>query len=313
MSVFTRLSCADVKAFLQNYDCGDLIQFDEIIEGVTNSNFRLKTTKGTFILTVYEQLDTATLQSLHDLQNLWHEKGLNCAKVIKNDRLNTLSKLHQKPAALVEHLPGSTHFKISSTLCKQVGLTLARIHLSPQPQDFNRNNPRGFDWMLGMAKRIYHNLSTVDQTILDEELNFLRHFSSLALPAGAIHADFFPDNVLVHEDHIQGFIDLDFACREIYLFDICVAINAWCNDDQGQLNRLLMRDLLTAYTSLRPLNQEENLAIPMMLRATALRFWLSRLYDHIYLEGSEKIQHKDPQEFKNILLNRRNRLSGMQR
>jgi len=313
VSVFTRLSTTEVNAFLKQYNCGDLTGITGIIEGVTNSNYRLTSSSGNFILTVYEQLDELTLNTLHRLQNHLHKHGLHCARVIKNNQGNTFSKLQDKPVALLEQLDGSIAYPISNQLCQQVGLTLARIHLSPAMDDFDRPNPRGFDWLFATARSLINDLPAEDQAILQQELEFLSRFSSLALPAGSIHADLFPDNVLVRDNSISGIIDFDFACNEVYLFDICVAINAWCNKNRGELDRIRMRDLLSAYSSLRPLNQEENLALPMMLRATALRFWLSRLYDHHYVEKKESIQYKDPDEFKRILLNRRKRLSGMQR
>ena len=156
-------------------------------------------------------------------------------------------------------------------------------------------------------------LAAQDQKILQQELGFLSQYSQLSLPAGAIHADLFPDNVLVKDDVLTGIIDFDLSCHEIYLFDLCICINAWCSMPDGQLDRIRMRDMLTAYVSVRPLTQDENIAIPIMLRATALRFWLSRLNDKIFPAEGELTFNKDPDEFKNILLARRQRLSGMQR
>jgi homoserine kinase type II len=313
MSVFSQINRTEVAEFLRGYECGELINFNGIHQGVTNSNFELLTSKGSYILTLYEQHDKNTLLQLHQLQHHLKSNGLKSASIIKNKKYQFSSMLVNKPAAIFEKINGIIDYTITPDLCQQVGLLLASFHLTPGLEFFERRNPRGFDWMFNTAESLMSQIDKNEQLILQQELAFLSRFSELALPAGAIHADLFPDNALVINNQITGIIDFDFACHEVYIFDICICINAWCSKANGELDRLRMRDLLAAYTSLRPLNQDENLAIPMMLRATALRFWLSRLDDILKEHDEDQVQFKNPDEFKNILMARRHRLSGMQR
>lgn len=313
MSVFTSVSNDCVSQFLTRFSCGKLISLKGISEGISNSNFNLITTKGKFILTIYEHIDARKLSDILSLQQHLNYSGIVCAAAIKNLQGNLFDSLAGKPASILQKLDGSIHFPITNNLCKQVGKTIAQFHLVAEGYNFNIVNSRGSKWISDISTKLMEHLPDPDQELIHEELDFLSQYSTLALPSGAIHADLFPDNVLVQDDLIVGIIDFDLACVENYLFDICICINAWCSKDNGQLDRFRMRDLLSAYSSVRALSREENLAIPFMLRATALRFWLSRLNDVIFPVDGELTFNKDPDEFKAILLARRQRLSGMQR
>jgi homoserine kinase type II len=313
MSVFTRVDIHDAIEFLARYDCGDFIDLIGIEQGVTNSNYLLKTAQDEYILTVYEQMDRNSLSQIQKLQSYLHDHGIPCARILPNKQGTYTTTLYDKPAALLEKLNGNIDYSISSNLCHEIGLVLAHLHLLSPLEFFSVPNPRGLEWIFSTVQELQFYVTLEDAEILEQELEYLSRFSKLSLPAGAIHADLFPDNVLVQNDKLVGIIDFDYACHEIFLFDIGVCINAWCSNPDGSLNRMFMRDLLSAYVSLRPLNEEENLSIPMMLRVSALRFWLSRLQDLFLVEPQEMIQHKNPDEFKQILIHRRKRLSGMQR
>ncbi len=313
MSVYTSVSSTDIIQFLNHYKCGELVSFLGLSEGITNSNFSLTTTAGEFILTIYEQIDSQHLVQILTLQNHLKKSGIACAKIAETQGGSLFHSLAAKPASILEKLEGTTDYPKTSNLCQQIGQTLAHFHLATANLDFPVKNAWGSAWISATSSNLMTQISAQDQLILKQELDYLSRYSSLSLPAGAIHADLFPDNVLTENDVITGIIDFDMACHEIYLFDICICINAWCSEQNGQLDRFRMRDLLAAYTAVRPLTQDENIAIPVMLRATALRFWLSRLNDMIFATAGELTFNKDPEEFKSILLARRQRLSGMQR
>lgn len=313
MSVYTSLERAQIECFIKAYDCGQLVAFDGIADGITNSNFYLDTDRDRYVLTLYEQLEPERLQPILRLQQHLHLQDIPCAGVIADRDGNLNNRLADHDAVIYQRLPGSIEYNISNALCQQVGQNLARFHDSAAGYSFSLPNSRGAAWMFEVSDKMLPLLDADRQQVLRDELDYLGRFSSLSLPSGAIHADLFPDNALVMDGRLSAIIDFDYACRDVYLFDLAIAINAWCSHADGQLDRFRMRDLLAAYASIRPLTQQENLAIPMMLRASALRFWLSRLYDKLFPTEGEMTFHKDPDEFLRILLARRQRLSGMQR
>ena len=123
----------------------------------------------------------------------------------------------------------------------------------------------------------------------------------LQLPQGPIHADLFHDNVLFGDSDLGGILDFDYACDDTYVFDLAVLLNDWCTDSDGSLFMPRAETLLTAYQEQRPLTSLEIQAIPVMLCVTALRFWLSRLYDKTFPLAGELTFSKDPGVFRKLL------------
>lgn len=313
MSAHTLLDQSGLEWILDRFGCGTLKRYRPILQGGTNSNFNIDCGGQALILTLHEQADVQTVLQKVRLQQALSQQSIPCSHFFDNQQGTPVDEYLGKPVTLQCKLAGSIDYSITSDLCQQLGALLARFHLAMVDYPDMPLNPRGNPWLYSTADQLEQQLSDEDFEILRQERAYLGRFGELSLPAGIVHGDLFPDNVLVQDSQITAILDFDYACREVLMFDIGIAINAWCSRDDGSLDRLLMRDLLQAYTQVRPLSEHENLAIPMILRWTALRFWLSRLADELNVEQQDNVQHKDADVFKRILLSRRQRLSGMQR
>lgn len=312
MSVYTPLQLSELEPFLACYDCGAALQLEPIHAGVSNSNFYLQTEAGEWVLTLYENQELTSLHYLLNLQAHLHRKGILVARPQTNRHGHFLKYLKNKPAALIQRLPGESCAEPDLGICQQIGRELARLHLAAVDFDERRTNPRGPLWWLNSYQRLKPRLKRDEIQIIEHELHELAGFKARGLPRGAIHADLFRDNVLTREGQLQGIIDFDFACNEVLLFDLAVSINDWCINSDGELDRLRMRELIAAYNEQRPLLQAEHQALPIMLRAAALRFWLSRLLDQHFPSEGEQILRKDPEPMRHMLLLRRQPLSGIQ-
>ena len=281
-------------------------------DGVSNTNLHLVTDRGPLVLTLYEHFPAEQIAPVLAWQQGLQAAGFPCPDLRTDGDSALLGELAGRPAALFEYIEDDGR---SLPPPRAVGELLGRLHRIGSSRkldiDLQRANPRGGEWLFATAESLLPRLGAGDRDLLQQELDYLARHSRLQLPSGAIHGDVFPDNLRVVDGRIRGLIDFEFACREVLLFDVAVAINAFCSRRDGRLDRLAMRDLLAAYNALRPLGHDENLAIPMMLRATALRFWLSRLEESMQ-ETDEGVLRKPADEFRSILLHRREPLSGMQ-
>tara|TARA_B110000196_G_scaffold434_1_gene370 strand:- start:240 stop:989 length:750 start_codon:yes stop_codon:yes gene_type:complete len=227
--------------------------------------------------------------------------GIPCPSPIKNLENRFLGSLNDKPASLVTYLPGSQIEHPVPEQCGHVGALLAKMHLSALSFPEKMNNPRGSKWRESIAPKLIPLLPLEDATLLQKELQFQSMCQFKDLPQGVIHADLFRDNILFNNDTVGGVIDFYFACNDALLYDLAIAANDWCMTADGKLNDASLLSLLRAYHYIRPLTSDEKNIWPIMLRAAALRFWISRLYDfHLPREG--EITHaKNPAHFRQIL------------
>ncbi|NMG65837.1 homoserine kinase [Azoarcus indigens] len=304
MSVFTPLPESTLATWLRGYAVGRLVELKGIAAGVQNSNFFVTTTLGRYVLTLFEAIPRAELPYYLHLMAHLARHGLPVPAPIADRDNEYLGTLEGKPAVLVMRLPGQSVMAPGEQHCARVGAMLAGLHLAGQSYGRRQENPRGPAWRAATATEVRGFLPAEEQALLDTELAFQAQVDSAALPAGAIHADLFRDNVLWDGDHIGGVIDFYFAGHDSLLFDVAVTVNDWCATADGKLDAARCAALLTAYQAERPFTAAERLAWPAMLRAAALRFWLSRAADHHLPREGEMVLVKNPDEYRDILRHR---------
>lgn len=303
MSVFTTVSETDLKQFLSRYDQGELVSYEGISEGIENTNYFVTTTGGRFVLTVFEYFTPYELPWFLELMHHLVTHGVPGAAPIFDKHDCFQSPLCGKPAALVQRLEGKPCMTPNQKQCESIGRALAQVHVATQSYSERRENTRGLDWMEKMAASVMPHLSPDDNILLLQEIKFQKEEAAReSLPQGVTHADLFRDNALFVGDELNGIIDYYFACNDAYMYDLAVVLNDWCrNDNDHSLNLELARAVARAYTARRDVEAQELAALPAMLRAGALRFWLSRLNDlHNPREG-EMTYSKDPNVFRDLL------------
>ncbi|HRP95660.1 MAG TPA: homoserine kinase [Rhodocyclaceae bacterium] len=301
MSVFTSVPADELAGWLKHYAIGRLVEFEGISAGVQNSNFFVTTTLGRYVLTLFEAIPRSELPFyLYLMAHLAHH-GLPVPAPIADRDNEYFSTLCERPAALVARLNGRSDMAPGPEQCSRVGQMLAGLHLAGLSYGRRQDNPRGARWRAQTAAHVRPCLPPDEQALLDAELAFQARQDYAALPHGVIHADLFRDNVLWHEGHIGGVIDFYFAGHDALLFDIAVAVNDWCVTPAGELDAARTTALLAAYHAERPFTAAEHACWPAMLRAAALRFWLSRAEDYHLPKGGELVQVKDPGEYRDIL------------
>ena len=315
MSVYTRIERNELEEFLHHYPLGTLVSFEGIRVGIENTNYFVTTTTapGTppaqFVLTLFEQLKYDELPYFIDLMAFLAEHGIPSAHPLADHQQHYLRVLHGKPAALVQRLSGAGTEHPTPAQCRALGDALGRMHVVGQAYPSHRANTRGLAWYQNTMNTVLPHLTAPDAALLQEEVRFQTAFHSApathTLPRGVIHADLFRDNALFVGDALTGIIDFYYACNDMLLYDVAVTVNDWCSQPDGALNDILTPTLLQAYQQQRPFNTAEHDAWPVMLRAAALRFWLSRLHDLHFPRAGEITHTKDPEVFKRILVQRK--------
>ena len=306
MSVFTTVSPEQMSTWLRNYSIGSLVELKGILSGIENTNYFVTTTHGHYVLTLFEKLSREELPFYLNLMAHLTNHGLPAPKPIANLQNDLLGELNGKPAAIVTCVPGIPVMKPGLRHCASVGELLADMHLSGQTYKGTTENLRCVKWWTAVAPDIYRFLSAEDEKLLRTEIEFQVGCSREGLPRGAVHADLFRDNVLFDGDVVGGFIDFYFACVDSLIYDVAITVNDWCSNPDATLDAARTGALLNAYASVRTFIDSEKKMWPAMLRAGALRFWVSRLYDLHIPRAGELTHAHDPEPFRRILLSHRN-------
>ena len=300
MSVFTPVTIDEARDFTAPYGVGDIIDFQDIAAGVENSNFFVTTTRGRYVLTIFEKIPRADLDFYMGLMAHLHDKGFGCAAPIKLSDGTILQDLKGKPAALVARLSGGDIAHPAPDDCFAVGAALAKMHLAAADFPLPMANWRGLSWWRREAEGLKSLAHAEESALLQSEILFQADFDHLPLPRGIVHADLFRDNIL-WDDHVDQhepqMIDFYFACHDQLLWDVAITVNDWCLDlaayPAAKIDETNARALLSGYASVRAFTMDERTYWPQMLRAAALRSWLGRLGYHYYPRASTLTHTKD--------------------
>lgn len=309
MSVYTKVSPEELSAWLRQYSIGNLLEMQGIAAGIENTNYFVTTTQGRYVLTMFERLSAVELPFYLNLMAHLAQHGIPCPAPVANRDSALLAVLNGKPATIVTRLSGAPVIDPQEQHCSRVGSMLAAMHLAVTGFDGTLENPRGLPWQRQAAPQVAPFLDARRQHLLGSELEFQSQQRYEVLPRGPVHADLFRDNVLFEGEgqnpRIGGVIDFYFAGIDSLVFDVAVTLNDWCVDAAGNIEPARAQALLRAYLETRALTPAERAAWPAMLRAAALRFWLSRLYDFYLPRAGELTHAHDPEHFRRILELRR--------
>jgi homoserine kinase type II len=315
MAVFTPVRLDEARQFFAQLDLGTLLELQGIESGIENTNYFATTSRGAFVLTLFERLTPQQLPFYLEFMRHLAAHGIPVPDPMPDGRGNILHSLCGRPAAVVTRLSGRSVLAPQPMHCEQVGTWLARMHLAARDYAGNQPNLRGLDWQRATIPAV---LPFVDAGVaallraeLDHQTAIARSPDYAALPRSAVHADLFRDNALFEDGTLSGIFDFYFAGVDTWVFDLAVALNDWCIDlATGAFDPARHDALLHGYGRVRPLLPVEQALLPDALRAAALRFWTSRLADFHLPRDAHLLNPHDPTHFERVL---RQRIADAQR
>lgn len=301
MAVYTEVGDEELIGFVGEYDIGEVLSSKGIAEGIENSNFALTTSRGTYILTLYEKrVNPDDLPFFLALMEHLAAAGIPCPTPIHGRDGKALRRLAGRPAAIVTFLAGMWPRRITPDHCAELGRGLAKLHLAGADFAMSRANDLSLGSWRPLLKRSQDRADEVEPGLARElatELDRLEAAWPSNLPAGVIHADLFPDNVFFRSGKLTGMIDFYFACTDMFAYDLAICLNAWCFEPDRSFNITKARRMLTAYRKVRDFSAEELAALPLLARGSAMRFLLTRLYDWLNTPEDAMVSRKDPLEY----------------
>jgi homoserine kinase type II len=310
MAVFTEVSFEEAHKLMERLSLGELQELRGIEGGIENTNYFATSQSGGeskhYVLTLFERLTAQQLPFYLELMKHLALAGIPVPEPQADARGRLLHQVGGKPAAVVNRLEGKSELAPNAEHCAAVGDMLARMHLAGRTYEAHQPNLRGLPWWNETVPVVMPYLEPAQAALLQAELAFQNHIAASAdyeaLPTGPVHADLFRDNVMFDGERLTGFFDFYFAGVDTWLFDVAVCLNDWCIDlPTGQHDPQRAEALVKAYAAVRPFGAAERSLFPALLRAGALRFWISRLWDfHLPREASMLKPH-DPTHFERVL------------
>lgn len=311
MSVYTVVEQSELETFLQSFEVGSLITYAGIIAGIENTNYFVTTTAGEFVLTVFEITPAAELPYFLELMAYLAEHGIASAHPIADGNGRYLQELKGKPAALVHRLTGAHVTTPDVAHCAAIGTAMARMHQAAGEFTASRANDRGPQWQTSTAELVLPKLNEADRALLKEALFEQPGKQNDVLPSGVIHADLFRDNALFESHDLSGIIDFYYAHNGPLIYDLAVTVVDWCLNARDVFAVSEAVKLVDAYDEIRAVSDSERESWPYYVRATGLRFWLSRLKDKHFPRAGSLTHIKDPEPFKRVLLAGRDPLAAI--
>ncbi|WP_269631403.1 homoserine kinase [Pelomonas sp. BJYL3] len=313
MAVFTQVSSAQAQVLMDRLQLGTVTDLRGITAGIENTNYFVSTERGDYVLTIFERLSFEQLPFYLRLMKHLAGRGIPVPDPQADEAGEILHRVQGKPAAVVNKLLGGHRLAPDLFHCEQVGAMLARMHLAGRDFPLSQPNLRGLAWWTETVPVVLPYLTPEQAELLSSELAFQQQLaasqSHAELPRGPIHADLFRDNVMFEglpgREQLSGIFDFYFAGVDTFLFDIAVCLNDWCIDlASGRLDEARAQAFVQAYERERPLSGAEHRLMPALLRAAALRFWVSRLWDYHLPREASLLKPHDPTHFERVLRER---------
>lgn len=309
MAVYTEVSKKEANSLLKTLSLGAITSLKGASGGIENTNYFVTTDVGDYVLTLFERLSFEQLPFYLNLMKHLATSGIPVPDPAADSRGRILHTLKNKPAAVVNKLRGQNQLNPTAAHCAAVGSMLAHMHAAGQNFNERQPNLRGLSWWNDTVPVVLPYLSDDQRCLILGELAYQNHIAASSaykgLPQGAIHGDLFRDNVMFEGNALTGFFDFYFAGTDSLLFDISVCLNDWCVDLlTGQHHAERADAFVAAYQGVRPLTATERTLLPALLRAGALRFWLSRLWDFHLPREAAVLQAHDPDHFERVLRGR---------
>ncbi|MBV8549040.1 MAG: homoserine kinase [Alphaproteobacteria bacterium] len=301
MAVYTKVSDSVAADFLSGFDIGTLVELLPIKKGVENTNYILATNRARYILTLYEKrVNEADLPFFIGLMRHLAAKGMSVPAPVADKEGRLLHRLADRPAAITSFLPGaSIEGHVTPDACAEVGRALAQMHVAGA--DYHQHSRKNGMGMESWQKLVADCAPDADKVqadlraLIENEITFLAQAWPVGLPQGVIHADLFTDNVFFDaRERCSGLIDFYFACNDSLAYDLIITMNAWCFEHHAAFNVTKARAMLRAYQTIRPLQDAEKQALPVLARGACLRFLLTRLYDALHADPNALVSVKDP-------------------
>ena len=300
MAVYTKIIEQDIGHLFQEYD--GIEQLNGITEGVENTNYLVETNnQKKFIFTIFEKRTNETdLPFFHKAMNEFNQNGITCPTPITINK-NDIFKIKKKTCAIYSFIEGRQITTLNNEALISLSKNISAIHnIGSQSNLFRENNMLLTSWKFIINKfKNYDGKNKSEFAHINNLIPSLENQFPKNLKKSLIHGDLFKDNIFFKNNEVSGFIDFFFTCTDTIVYDLATLINAWFfNYEKFDENNFKI--FFNEYFNSITWSNEEKENFNFYLKASAIRFFLTRIHDQ-YFNNEGEVNHKDPLAFFEIL------------
>ena len=281
MARYTTLSPTDLARIVSQYPIGTPLKLEEIPGGFGNSNFKLTTTAGEFLLKICDEKDPTELNmQIELLQHLRRYAYPTVYPIPTKDR-KYLTHETFGSVMLYPFLQGEPPQSAPDTLAP-LGEALAQLHCIPPIAKLPRF-AMGISQMIPFFEEVQGTPFATHPFVesLKSQLAAMESQLNARLPMGLLHGDLFLDNTLFDGNQMVAILDFEEGCYDTLLIDIGMTLIGCCYTPEDRLNLGAAQRFLDAYTAVRPLTDSEWQSLDCFVQYAALSiaFWRFRQFN----------------------------------
>jgi len=232
--------------------------------------------------------------------NEFSQNGITCPTPIIINK-NDIFKIKKKPCAIYSFIEGRQITTLNKEALISLSKNISVIHnIGSQSNLFRENNMLLTSWKFIINKfKNYDGKNKIEFAHINNLIPSLENQFPKNLKKSLIHGDLFKDNIFFKNNEVSGFIDFFFTCTDTIVYDLATLINAWFfNYEKFDENNFKI--FFNEYFNFITWSNEEKENFNFYLKASAIRFFLTRIHDQ-YFNNEGEVHHKDPLAFFEIL------------
>lgn len=281
MARYTTLSPIELDQIVSQYRIGTALKLEEIPGGFGNSNFKLTTTEGQYLLKICDEKDPAELNMQIALLRHLYQHAYPTVYPIPTKNQKQLTHQTFGSVMLYPFLPGEQPQSSPDTLV-QLGEALAKLHHIPPIAGLPRF-AMGISQMTPFFTEVQGTQFATHPFVesLKLQLESMEPQLNASLPMGLLHGDLFLDNTLFDGDQMVAILDFEEGCYDTLLIDVGMTLIGCCYTLENRLNLEAAQRFLDAYNALRPLTESEWRCLDNFVHYAALSiaFWRFRQFN----------------------------------
>tara|TARA_Y100000310_G_scaffold209006_2_gene209604 strand:+ start:5965 stop:6912 length:948 start_codon:yes stop_codon:yes gene_type:complete len=277
MPILTNLKKDNFEDILLNYPLGNYKSHKHLDWALANTVYLLKTTKGNYILKIFEESEEKDIKYQVKIIDYLTKKKIKVATVLKLKNKKEILHYKDKYITIQKYLDGSHPKKFNKALMKDLAreFSLMNKHLLKLKLKEKTLWPNDHQFKPDLKNK--YNITEID--IKEEENTLLKQLKAINkknLRKSIIHSDLHDVNLLIKNNKLIAILDWDDSHEDYLSYEIAVfLVDIFA---ENPINKEKIKEFFKEYQKHLKLKEEEKKAVYYFIkkRFLSIIFWYSK-------------------------------------